>query len=161
LPTNSIRQRFDEEVTKRTLGKAYKTLTPEAIFDITKKLIAVNRKETDSDDRDSMSFQSVHGPEDLLAERFVKDRSALRQLLWKATGKKSLDHIPSGVFNKSIQAALIGSGLGSSLEEINPSEIFDHQTRVTRLGEGGIGSLMLCRQNRGVCSPATSDLSTI
>jgi DNA-directed RNA polymerase subunit beta len=132
---------LDEEVTKRTLGKPYKTLTPDAILDITKKLLAVNRKEAESDDRDSMTFQQVFGPEDLLAERFVKDKSALRQLLWKATAKKSLDHIPSGVFNKGISAALIQSGLGSSLEEINPAEIFDHQTRVTRLGEGGIGSL--------------------
>jgi DNA-directed RNA polymerase subunit beta len=132
---------LDEEVTKRTLGKSYKTLTPDAILDITKKLIAVNRKEAESDDRDSMAFQQVFGPEDLISERFVKDKSALRQLLWKATAKKTLDHIPSGVFNKSITAALIGSGLGSSLEEINPAEIFDHQTRVTRLGEGGIGSL--------------------
>ena len=132
---------LDPEVTKRTLGKDYKNLTPEAILDITKKLIAVNRKEAESDDRDSMAFQQVFGPEDLISERFVKDKSGLRQLLWKATAKKSLDHIPSGVFNKSIQAALIGSGLGSSLEEINPAEIFDHQTRVTRLGEGGIGSI--------------------
>lgn len=132
---------LDDTVTSRTLGKPYKTLTPEAIMDITKKLIAVNRREAESDDRDSMVYQSVLGPEDLLAERFVKDRSVIRQLLWKATAKKTLDHIPSGVFNKSLQAALIGSGLGSSLEEINPAEIFDHQTRVTRLGEGGIGSL--------------------
>jgi len=132
---------LDDTVTARTLGKPYKNLTPDAILDITKKLIAVNRKEAESDDRDSMAYQSIHGPEDLLAERFVKDKSTLRQLLWKATAKKSLDHIPSGVFNKGINAALIGSGLGSSLEEINPAEIFDHQTRVTRLGEGGIGSL--------------------
>lgn len=132
---------LDDTVTSRTLGKPYKNLTPDAILDITKKLIAVNRREAESDDRDSMTYQSVHGPEDLLAERFVKDRATLRQLLWKATAKKSLDHIPSGVFNKGISAALIGSGLGSSLEEINPAEIFDHQTRVTRLGEGGIGSL--------------------
>ena len=86
-----------------------------------------------------MLFRS--GPEDLIAERFVKDRATLRQLLWKATAKKTLDHVPTGVFNKAIVSALIGSGLGSSLEEINPAEIFDHQTRVTRLGEGGIGSL--------------------
>ena len=132
---------LDPEVTKRTLGKDYTHLTPDAILDITKKLIKVNRKEAESDDRDSMAFQQVFGPEDLISERFVKDKSGLRQLLWKATAKKSLDHIPSGVFNKSITNALIGSGLGSSLEEINPAEIFDHQTRVTRLGEGGIGSL--------------------
>lgn len=132
---------MDPEVTKRTLGKEYKNITPDAILDITKKLIKLNRKEIDPDDRDSMAFQSVMGPEDLIAERFVKDRANLRQMLWKATAKKSLDHVPTGAFNKAITAALIGSGLGSSLEEINPAEIFDHQQRVTRLGEGGIGSL--------------------
>ena len=132
---------LDDTVMSRTLGKPYKNITPETVLDITKKLIAVNRREAESDDRDSMPFQTVMGPEDILAERFVKDKTALRQLLWKATAKKNLDHVPSGVFNKSIQAALIGSGLGASLEEINPAEIFDHQTRVTRLGEGGIGSL--------------------
>ena len=132
---------LDEEVTKRTLGAPIKNLTPDAVLAITKKLIAVNRKEADPDDRDSMAFQQVLGPEDLIAERFTKDRNNLRQLLWKATAKKSLDHVPTGVFNKAITAALVGSGLGSSLEEINPAEIFDHQARVTRLGEGGIGSL--------------------
>lgn len=132
---------LDPEVMRHTLGAPHKTLTPEVVLAITKKLIAVNRKEADSDDRDSMAFQSIHGPEDLLGERFTKDKKNLRQLLWKATARKSLDHIPTGVFNKAISAALIGSGLGSSLEEINPAEIYDHQTRVTRLGEGGIGSL--------------------
>jgi DNA-directed RNA polymerase beta subunit len=132
---------LDPEVTRRTLGSEYKNMTPETILAITKKLIAVNRREAESDDRDNMVYQSVVGPEDLIAERFTKDRQSLNKLLWKATAKKSIDHIPSGVFDKAISAALIGSGLGSSLEEINPAEIFDHQTRVTRMGEGGIGSL--------------------
>jgi len=136
-----LKMEMDPEVTKRTLGEPIKNLTPDAILKITKKLIAVNRKEAESDDRDSMAFQQVMGPEDLIAERFSKDRAMLRQLLWKATAKKTLDHVPTGAFNKAITAALIGSGLGSSLEEINPAEIYDHQTRVTRLGEGGIGSL--------------------
>jgi DNA-directed RNA polymerase subunit beta len=135
------RMEMDPEVTKRTLGEAIKNLSPDAMLKITKKLIAVNRKEAETDDRDSMAFQQVLGPEDLIAERFTKDRAMVRQLLWKATAKKTLDHVPTGAFNKAITAALIGSGLGSSLEEINPAEIFDHQTRVTRLGEGGIGSL--------------------
>lgn len=132
---------LDGDVTKRTLGAEHKNLTPQTMLAITQKLLAVNRREADPDDRDNMVFQSVVGPEDLISERFSKDRSALNKLLWKATAKKSLDHIPSGVFDKAISAALIGSGLGSSLEEINPAEIFDHQTRVTRMGEGGIASL--------------------
>jgi DNA-directed RNA polymerase subunit beta len=135
------RMELDPEVTKRTLGEPVTNLTPDVVLKITKKLIALNRKEADPDDRDSMAFQHVLGPEDLIGERFTKDRAMVRQLLWKATAKKSLDHVPTGAFNKAITAALIGSGLGSALEEINPAEIYDHQTRVTRLGEGGIGSL--------------------
>lgn len=132
---------LDPDVTQRTLGSPHKNINSDAILAITKKLLAVNRREADSDDRDNMVFQSVAGPEDLIAERFGKDRAGLNKLLWKATAKKSIDHIPSGVFDKAISSALIGSGLGSSLEEINPAEIFDHQTRVTRMGEGGISSL--------------------
>lgn len=134
------KMQLDPEVTKRTLGKDYATMTPEAILDVTKKLIRLNKKEIAPDDRDSMAFQTIAGPEDLISERLVKDRTTMRQLLWKATARKNLDHIPTGVFNRTIQNALINSGLGSSLEEINPAEIFDHQQRVTRLGEGGIGS---------------------
>jgi DNA-directed RNA polymerase subunit beta len=132
---------LDPEVTQRTLGAPHKNINVEAMLAITKKLLAVNRREADSDDRDNMVFQSVAGPEDLIAERFGKDRQGLNKLLWKATAKKSIDHIPSGIFDKSISSALIGSGLGSSLEEINPAEIYDHQTRVTSMGEGGISSL--------------------
>ena len=132
---------LDGDVTRRTLGAEHKNLTPQTMLAITQKLLAVNRREADPDDRDNMVFQSVVGPEDLISERFGKNRAALNKLLWRATAKKSLDHIPSGVFDKAISAALIGSGLGSSLEEINPAEIFDHQTRVTRMGEGGIASL--------------------
>ena len=145
---------LDEEVNKRTLGHPHKTLTPDAILAITKKLIAVNRKEAESDDRDSMAYQYVYGPEDLLAERFVKDKSALRSLLWKSTAKKSLDHIPPGFFNKSIMSAFMGSGLAASLEEVNPSEIFDHQTRVTRLGEGGISSMTAVPQESRSVQPS-------
>jgi DNA-directed RNA polymerase subunit beta len=132
---------LDSEVTQRTLGAPHKNMSVDTMLAITKKLLAVNRREADSDDRDNMVFQSVAGPEDLIAERFGKDRQGLNKLLWRATAKKSIDHIPSGVFDKAISNALIGSGLGSSLEEINPAEIYDHQTRVTRMGEGGISSL--------------------
>jgi DNA-directed RNA polymerase beta subunit len=119
---------LDPEVTQRTLGSPHKNINVEAMLAITKKLLAVNRREADSDDRDNMVFQSVAGPEDLIAERFGKDRAGLNKLLWRATAKKSIDHIPSGIFDKAIASALIGSGLGSSLEEINPAEIYDHQT---------------------------------
>lgn len=129
---------LDPEVTKRTLGKPYSKLTADAILDTTKKLLAVNRQESETDDRDHLAFQTLMGPEDLLAERIVKDRTTLTKLLWHATHKGNLNNIQPGVFTNAIMAAFKSSGLGQAAEEVNAAELVDHQGRITRLGEGGI-----------------------
>lgn len=130
---------FDPEVTKRTLGAPHSVLTKDAILAATKKLLAVNRLEAEPDDRDHLAYQKIMGPEDLLSERITKDRKGLRDIFYRASGKKSLDFLPPGFMSKSVMAAIQGSGLGQQVEEINLSELLDQNTRITRLGEGGIG----------------------
>jgi DNA-directed RNA polymerase beta subunit len=132
---------LDPEGTKRTLGVAHSNVTPEALLDVTRKLLRVSRKEEDPDDRDHLAFQTLHGPEDVFAERISKAKADVRQALWKASAKGNLDSLPSGAFDKAIQAGLMGTGLGMPLEEINPADLFDQQSRVTRMGEGGIPSM--------------------
>lgn len=130
---------LDPNVTKRTLGQPFTSLTPDAILAITKKLIAVSKQEAEPDDRDSLTYQQFVGPEDLFAERIKRDKGGLRrQLLWKASGKGNLKSFPSSALNKQLMAALMTSGLGQAIEEINPAEIFDKTMAVSRLGEGGI-----------------------
>ncbi len=133
--------RLDPEVTKRTLGNPHTHLTKDAILDTTKKLIAVSKKEQEPDDRDHLAYQTLHGPEDLLAERITKDRTFLRQLLWKSSFKGNLSGIQPGVLTKQLHHTLLHTGLGQAVEEINPAELLDSQGRATRLGEGGIGSM--------------------
>lgn len=132
---------LDPEVTKRTLNKPYANVTPEVMLDTTRKLLAVNRGEAEPDDRDALAFQHMMGPEDLFAERLAKAKSITRQLLWRASAKGNLNSLTTNPYEDSIRGALIGSGLGMPSEEINPAEIFDQQSRVTRMGEGGIPSL--------------------
>lgn len=132
---------MDPEVTTRTLGKPYSRLTPEVILATTKKLLAVNRREQEPDDRDHLAYQILMGPEDLLAERIGKDRKSLNRLLWDATNKGNLDKVQPGIFTKALMASFISSGLGQAAEEVNAAELVDHQGRVTRLGEGGIPSV--------------------
>jgi len=133
---------IDPEVSERNLGKPYDKLTLDAIMDTTKKLIAVSRGEQDVDDRDALPNQVILGPEDLLAERLEKDAGGIRRnLLWKASFRRSLKSLPVGALTKQIESAIIGSGLGQNLEEINLSEVLDKQTSISRLGEGGIPSL--------------------
>jgi len=130
---------MDPEVTRRTLGKPYTGLTLDAVMDITKKLVRVSKNEDGPDDRDALAFQRFVGPEDLFAERIRRDKGGLRrQLLWKMSGKGDLSRMPSSAMNKQLQAALMSSGLGQAIEEINPAELYDKTTAVSRMGEGGI-----------------------
>jgi DNA-directed RNA polymerase beta subunit len=132
---------LDDTVTQRTLGKGYKNLSLDAMVDTTKKLLAVSRGEQDVDDRDQLGYQRFLGAEDFLVERLKKDHSKIRRnLLFKAALTGNLSKIPSGALTPQLEQVLTGSGLGSAIEEINPLEIFDKQSRVTRLGEGGIPS---------------------
>ena len=132
---------LDPEVTRQTLGSDHTNVDAATLMAITKKLVRVARNEEDSDDRDSLAFQTLLGPEDLFAERLKKSKHILRQLLWKASPRGHLDSIQSSPFTDTVKAALMSSGLGMPLEEINPADIFDQQVRVTRMGEGGIPSL--------------------
>jgi DNA-directed RNA polymerase subunit beta len=132
---------LDPQVTQRTLGTPHRGLTLDAVLDITKKLVAVSKDEAKPDDRDALAFQKFVGPEDLLAERIRRDKGGLRRnLLWKMSGKGDLSRMPSSALNKQLQAALMTSGLGQAIEEINPAELYDKTTAVSRLGEGGIPS---------------------
>jgi len=132
---------LDPEVTRRTLGTPHTNLTLDAVLDITKKLVRVSRNEDEPDDRDALTYQQFMGPEDLFAERIVRDKDGLRrQLLWKMSGKGNLQSMPSSALNRQLMSALMTSGLGQAIEEINPAELYDKTTAVSRLGEGGIPS---------------------
>jgi len=133
---------LDPEVTKRTLGQPFDRVTKEAILAATGKLLKVNRKEADPDDRDHLAYQQFVGPEDLFAERIRRDHGGLRRGIFKKIAQAgSLAKMPSGAMTPQLSQVLLGSGLAQALEEINPAEVFDKQTRVTRLGEGGIPSV--------------------
>jgi DNA-directed RNA polymerase subunit beta len=136
------RMELDPEVTSRTLGQPFTSMGKDTILATTAKLLAVSRDEAEVDDRDRLAYQTFLGPEDLISERIAKDRGSLRrQLLWKMGRKGSLETMPSSALQAQVNAAILESGLGNALEEINPAEIFDKQTRISRLGEGGIPSL--------------------
>lgn len=137
-----VSMRVNPEVAKRTLGKRFEHLDLPAILAATKKLLAVSRGEADVDDRDHLAYQTFLGPEDLFAERLSKDHSQLRrQLFNRASWNGNLEKVQPGVLTKQVQGALLNSGLGQALEEINPADVFDKQHRISRLGEGGIPSV--------------------
>lgn len=132
---------FDPEVNRRTLGGDHANLNAETILAVTKKLLAVNRGEVEPDDRDHLAYQTFLGPEDLISERLGRLGPILHQHLWKAGTRGTLKSLPVGVLDRHLKGAILDSGLGAPTEEINPLELLDHQTRVSRLGVGGIPSI--------------------
>ena len=133
---------LDGDTTEMTMGKRIDKVSPEVIVDATRKLIGISRREAETDDRDSLAFQRVFGPEDLFAERVSRDAGqASRKLLWRATLKSGVKGIPAGALSPQMRQVLLKSGLAAPLEEVNPLEIFDQLVRVTRMGEGGMPGL--------------------
>ena len=131
----------DPDVTDATLGQRHKNVSIPMILRTTNKLLNIQNKKEETDDRDSLAFQTLHSPDDLFEERILKDAGKMgHKLLWKSTLRRNLQHIPAGALTPQVRGVLLSSGLGMPLEEINLMDVYDQSTRVLRLGEGGISS---------------------
>jgi len=106
-----------------------------------RRLIAINRGESEPDDRDSLAFKRIYSTGDLIAERIKIDaEKTARTLLRKLNQKRSLKNLPSGIFNRYTEGHIVGNPLSSPLEETNPIQLLEQQFRITQMGPGGIGS---------------------
>lgn len=135
---------MDAEVTQRTLGKGFAHVTPEALLRASKKILDVHRAGEDTDDRDSLAFQTLHGVEDFFKERIqLEGRNLARKVGVKASGQAipTLDRVvPVSPFTRSLRSFVTNANLSAIPSQINPVEILDSAMRITSLGEGGIGS---------------------
>jgi DNA-directed RNA polymerase subunit beta len=136
------KMKLDPFVTGRTLGQPHETVNKDSVLAITKKLLAISRGQAEVDDRDHLAYQTFFGPEDLFAERIRRDHGRMRQDLFRRMSIKGhLRDMPSSALTPQVEHALLGSGLGQALEEINLAEVLDKHSRITRMGEGGIPSI--------------------
>lgn len=131
---------FDPDITEKTLGERLDRAGVPALLAASRKLLGMSRGEAEPDDRDSLAYQRMFTPADLFSERLQNARQSLQSALWKATNRKSLDHIPPGLLDDAIQGVLFGSGLAQAGESINPGQVLEQMGRVTRMGPGGIPS---------------------
>jgi len=136
------RMELDPDVTKSTVGEGFKNAGIPTLLRVSQKLLNISKGMEDTDDRDSLAYQKLYGPEDFFTERVNRDAGQTgRKLLWRATLRGNLKHVPTGALSGQMFGVLLRSGMGMSLEETNPMDIMDQNLRVIRLGEGGIPSL--------------------
>jgi len=138
LPTYKV----NKEVMARTLGlEGVEGITPEVLLSATRKLIAIGRKEIEPDDRDSPVYTNTYSYEDLIPERIEKDAGNLSKTLFhKVKRDKTLKRVAFSALNPYIENYMFGSRLIMPLEETNPMHLLEQMHRITKLGEGGIGS---------------------
>lgn len=133
---------LDPEVVTRTLGlNDVKGVTGAVMLRAAQKLLNINRGAEDPDERDNPRFSKFYGVEDMMRERIEKDAGRLtKSLLFRAKRDRSLNRISRNALGPYLDTFLSGSGLAMPGEEANPLSILTQQSRITRLGEGGISS---------------------
>ena len=133
---------LDPEVVVRTLGlENVNGVTGQVILRAAQKLLNINRGAEDPDERDNPRFSKFYGVEDMMRERIDKDAGRLtKSILFRAKRDKNLARIGRNALAPYLDTFLSGSGLAMPGEEANPLSILTQQSRITRLGEGGISS---------------------
>ena len=134
--------KLDPGVVVRTLGlENVEGVTGPVMLRAAQKLLNINRGVEDPDERDNPRFSKFYGVEDMMRERIDKDAGRLtKSMLFRAKRDRSLARIGRNALAPYLDTFLSGSGLAMPGEEANPLSILTQQSRITRLGEGGISS---------------------
>ena len=143
---------IDPVVTKQTLGEALDSVSARTLLVASAKLIKINKKEIDPDDRDNLRYSTFLGLEDFIKDHIEKDAGGLRKkAAFKAQQKKNLTWLTPSFFTGQIKSVIIGNSLSNNVDGINPMEHFDNAHRVTKMGEGGIaGSESIPKESRQI-----------
>jgi len=131
--------RIDPLVTQRTIGRPYSFPTEDTLLRASRKILEINRGNEEPDDRDSLEFRTIHGPEDYLPEKIFNRKFAYNLL--RQVKKNGVKEFPHNLVTKQLASLIQSDSRTQPIEETNPLEILDQQERFIVLGEGGISSL--------------------
>jgi DNA-directed RNA polymerase beta subunit len=133
--------RMESSVMSKTVGVPSTDITPIVLLSVSEKLIKIYRRELEEDDRDNLSFSRFLGPEDYVKEHINYDAGKLQQKAKnKLKQKRNLSWLHSGFFTPQIKSVFVGNALSQNVEGVNPIEQYMLAHKVTKMGEGGIGS---------------------
>jgi len=152
------------EVTKETVGKAFENASPEAVFRGSIELLKAARGERKPDDRQALEFKKVMGTRDLIRERLLQESGELapklaefrKKVYWRLNNRKAPPTdisklVSSNEFTPAVTNFFTQSQLASTTDQTNPLNILNGMSKVTILGEGGVSSENVIRdEERGV-----------
>ena len=134
--------KLDPDTTKITLGKAYDSVGKGPILDASRKIIDIHKGDVEGDDRESLIFKSFYDVEDHIREKLVKNSNkimfnAKHKLKKNRAINKSLS---SQSFDPFITGTITTSQLSNPPNQTNPMSIIGETSKMTVMGEGGIGT---------------------
>ena len=133
--------KLDASVMGRTLSTNTGNVTPQIMLAASQKLIAVFSKQTPPYDRDNVVFSKFLGTEDYIKEHIEHDAGKIQlKAKNKLRQKRNLSWLHSGFFTPQVKSVFVGNALAQNIEGVNPMEQFMLAHKVTKMGEGGIGS---------------------
>ena len=141
LRTHLVGMSLDPNVVQRNLGIKTDALTPDVLVAATGKMLKMYSGAAEEDDRDALVNQAVWTPADLLAESLSRSNYILRGLLWKLMRKPDRSAISSYLLDPRVSFIFREAKLADIPAGTNPLDRLDHIYRLTRMGEGGIGSI--------------------
>jgi DNA-directed RNA polymerase beta subunit len=146
---------FSMEDERDEAGDSYVGVGPGGLVDASARLLAVNRGEADTDDRDNLQFKRYYRTHKLLSERVAMDAGKLRNSLLNRLSKtRSLKSIPPFYFDSYMTGHIIGNSLSSPVEETNPLQLADQHSRSTLMGQGGIGDTAAITEDAQSVNPS-------
>lgn len=134
--------KLDPDVNEITLGKRYDTVNKGAILDASKKIIAINRGDVKPDDRESLVFKSFYDVEDHMRDRLIKNSN---KIIWNLKNKLKRNRsitksVSAQAFDPFIVGTITMSQLSTPPSQTNVLSIIGDSSKMTVMGEGGIGS---------------------
>lgn len=131
---------LDPWVMKRTTGVETDRYGGEPLLAATGKILDVVKGKAEPDARDHPAFSMVLGPEHTLPERITKSGGPyMAKALWAATNTGNLKRVVPGLLSPAVRSLFTKSGLALTAEGTSAAEYVDHGSRITKVGEGGIG----------------------
>jgi len=129
-----------EDVTKLTLGKGFKKITPEVLTRSSKRLLGVARGDEKPDVRDALMFKDLLSVEDFIAERMGEGTKTIQRRIGNNLDRRNTlrEIVGPDVFDKPIREFFSKSSLANTPQQTNPLEMLSGQQRTTITGEGGV-----------------------
>lgn len=134
--------KIDPVNAKMTFGESFDTITPELLQIVSNRLLRLTKGEIEPDNRDSLENQRFVAAPELISERIRRDAGGvMRGILWRASRDGNVDRITTAPLTKYIHSLFNESNLAQVIEQTNLLDAYARATKVTRMGEGGIGSI--------------------